>query len=136
MRFNSQLRRGGAVLGEQAGFAADDFRRDDVLAASGWSGSSYMMSSMTSSTTLRRPRAPVSFFLRLAGDLPERRLGELQLRRSSISKSFWYCLTSAFFGSVRICIELVFVQRRERAEHRQAADELGDHAELDDVVGW
>ena len=52
----------------------------------------------------------------------------------SISKSFWYCLTSAFFGSVRMLTSVVLVERLERGEHRQAADELGDHAELDQVV--
>ena len=48
-------------------------------------------------------------------------------------KNFWYCLTSAFFGSVRMLISVSHVQRLERRAQRQAADELGDHAELDQV---
>ena len=53
----------------------------------------------------------------------------------SISKSFWYCFTSAFFGFVRMSIERVLVQLVERREDRQAADELRDEPELEQVLG-
>ena len=41
----------------------------------------------------------------------------------------------AFLGSVRILHQRVFVQLLERRDHRQAADEFGDQAELDQVFG-
>jgi hypothetical protein len=43
-------------------------------------------------------------------------------------------LTSAFFGSVRIWMSAVFAQRHQRRDDGQTPDELGDHAELDDVL--
>ena len=48
-------------------------------------------------------------------------------------KNFWYCLTSAFFGSVRMLISVSTSSGSSVAHERQAADELGDHAELDQV---
>ena len=41
----------------------------------------------------------------------------------------------AFLGSVRICTSACFVQLLERGDHRQAADEFRDQAELDQVFG-
>jgi hypothetical protein len=52
---------------------------------------------------------------------------------SSISNRRWYCLTSAFFGSVRIWISAVLVEVFERRQHRQTADEFGDEAELHQI---
>ena len=53
---------------------------------------------------------------------------------SSNSKNFWYCLTSAFLGSTRISDERLLVEVGHRADDRQAADELGDQAELEEVL--
>ena len=54
-------------------------------------------------------------------------------RTFSNSNSRWYCLTIAFFGRVRISISAIFVQIVQHAHHRQAADEFGNQAELDQV---
>ena len=48
---------------------------------------------------------------------------------------FWYCLISAFFGSIRIWISAASSSSSSVADDRQAADELGDQAELDQVLG-
>ena len=48
-------------------------------------------------------------------------------------KSFWYCLISAFFGSVRIWIKRFLVEFLQRRHHRQAADELRNKPILDKV---
>jgi hypothetical protein len=53
----------------------------------------------------------------------------------SISKSFWYCLTSAFFGWVRMVTRSSSVRSSRVASHREPADELRDHPELDQVLG-
>ena len=47
----------------------------------------------------------------------------------------WYCRTSEFFGSRRISISAPLSSSLERGHHRQAADELRDQAELDEVFG-
>src|SRR5678815_370285 len=64
-------------------------------------GSSYMISSMTSSRMARRPRAPVP---RLSASLAmAATASSVNLSRTfSRSKYFWYCLMIAFFGSLRI----------------------------------
>src|SRR5207237_7826624 len=64
-------------------------------------GSSYMISSMTSSRIARRPRAPVP---RLSASLAiAATASSVNLRRTfSRSKYFWYCLVIAFLGSLRI----------------------------------
>ena len=64
-------------------------------------GMSYIRSSITFSRIERRPRAPdlrASAWRATARSAPS----EKRSRTSSNSKSFWYCLTSAFFGSVRM----------------------------------
>ena len=44
-------------------------------------------------------------------------------------------MTSAFFGSLRILTSAVDVEVLERRDHRQAADEFGDQAELEQILG-
>ena len=93
-----------------------------------------MMSSIALSRMARRPRAPL--LLRRAprcATLSSAPLVNLSFT-PSISNSFWYCFTSAFFGCVRMCDQRVLVELVERRDHRQAADELGDHAELQQVL--
>ena len=53
----------------------------------------------------------------------------------SISNSRPYCLTSAFFGLVRISTSAALVEVLQRRHHRQAADELGDQAEPQQILG-
>ena len=50
----------------------------------------------------RRPRAPVLRAIALLAIALQRVLGEGRGVTSSISNSRWYCLTSAFFGLVRM----------------------------------
>ena len=52
----------------------------------------------------------------------------------SISKSFWYCFISAFFGWVRMVTRSSSVRSVSVAMIGQAADELGDHPELHQVL--
>ena len=78
-----------------------------------WSGSLYIRSSMISSHTARRARAPVSRF-RARSAISCRAPGVNSRSLPSMRKNFWYCLTSAFFGSVRMLISVVDVQRLER----------------------
>src|SRR5918996_2977233 len=64
-------------------------------------GSSYMISSMTSSRIARRPRAPVPRLS--ASRTMAATASSVNLRRTfSRSKYFWYCLMIAFFGSLRM----------------------------------
>ena len=53
----------------------------------------------------------------------------------SISNSRPYCLIRAFFGLVRISISAALVEVLQRGDHRQAADELRDQAEFQQVLG-
>src|SRR5512137_1358155 len=62
-------------------------------------GSSYMISSMQDSMMARRPRAP-DLRLIASRETAERALSVKRRLTPSISKSFWYCLMSAFFGSL------------------------------------
>ena len=82
---------------------------------------------------LQAARADVALE-RFLGDRLERVVGELQLDVLE-PMMVWYCRTSEFFGSRRISISALLVELVERGHHRQAADELGDQAELDQVLG-
>ena len=53
----------------------------------------------------------------------------------SNSKNFMYCLTSAFFGCVRMSTSAGFVEAVDAGEHRQPADELRDQPVLQQVLG-
>src|SRR5687768_989881 len=71
------------------------------LAPCAWSGRRYIKSSMISSHTARSARAPVSRFSArsaMASSAP----GVNSTSLPSMRKNFWYCLTIAFFGLVRI----------------------------------
>ena len=46
-----------------------------------------------------------------------------------------YCLTNAFFGSVRICTRSSSVSSSREHDDRNAADEFRNHAELVQVLG-
>ena len=108
---------------------------DDFLDAVRATGTSYMMSSIACSRMARRPRAPALRVERLAA---RRRASAPFVNLSftpSISNSFWNCFTSAFFGLVRMSISASSLSSWSVAMHRQAADELGDEAELEQVLG-
>src|SRR5690606_41647156 len=66
-------------------------------------GISYMTSSRTSSIVVRSPRAPV---LRSCASLATASSASSVTTSSTSSrlKNFWYCLTTAFFGSTRMRI--------------------------------
>ena len=109
---------------------AGDDDPGDVVAE----GTSNMIGPSTSSMIARSPRAPV--LRSTARSAIASRASSLNSSSTpSISNMRWYCLTSAFFGSVRISIERVLVERRHRRDDGQAADELGDQAELVQVFG-
>ena len=83
-----------------------------------------------------RPQAAGAGVLGLGhlGDLEEGVGGELELGPFHLEEP----LVLLDQGVARLGQDLdqgVHVQRVERADHRQPADELGDHAELDQVVG-
>ena len=68
-----------------------------------------MMFSIASSRTARSPRAPVFRFWAIR--TIARSASSVNSRRTfSISKNFWYCLTIAFFGCVRIVEQRLLVQ--------------------------
>ena len=71
----------------------------------------------------------------LARDRRQRRRAHLPARRRPCRTAFWYCLTSAFFGSVTDLHHRVPGQLAQRGDHRQAADQLGDQAEPDQILG-
>jgi len=52
-----------------------------------------------------------------------------------MARSFWYCFTSAFFGSVRIFTSAPASSSSSTATTGQAADEFRDEAVLDQVLG-
>ena len=52
----------------------------------------------------------------------------------SISKSFWYCLHQAVLRLREDVDERLLVELVQRRHDRQAADELGDEAELEQVL--
>src|SRR5213596_772427 len=67
----------------------------------GCDGMSYITSSMMFSMMARSPRAP-DFRLSASRAIAERAPSVKRRCTPSISKSFWYCRVSAFFGSFRI----------------------------------
>ena len=81
----------------------------------------------------RSPRAPV---LRGSpfGRSPCSASSVNSSRTSSISNSRWYCLTSAFFGLVRMSTSAVLVEIVERRDDRQAADEFRDQPEFQQIL--
>ena len=93
-----------------------------------------MMSSMMSSTIERRPRAPVSFALAILAISCEGLGGELDVGPFHLEEP----AVLLDQGVPRLGHDLdqgVDVQRHQRADDRQSADELGDHAEFEQVVG-
>ena len=71
-----------------------------------------MMSSMSRSKRLRSARAPVPFFTACAASA--RNASRVTVRLTpSMAKSFVYCFTIAFFGSVSIEHELVLGELRQ-----------------------
>ena len=81
----------------------------------------------------RRPRAPVSrssAFSAIATSASSEKTSSMP----SKEKKRWNCLTSALRGSVRIATRSLVGQLVDRRHHRQAADELGDQAVLDEVL--
>ena len=82
----------------------------------------------------RRPRAPVPRSSALSA-IASTASSVNSSSTSSSSKSFWYCLTSALRGSVRIWTSASWSSLVTLAISGQPADELGDQAELDEVLG-
>ena len=97
-------------------------------------GISYITSSMTSSRIARRPRAPE---LRRAASSaiarqrvgPEGQLHALELEQPLVLLGERVPRLPQHLG------QRVDVERVARDDHRQAAHELGDHAELDQILG-
>ena len=82
----------------------------------------------------RRPRAPslrVMAWSAMASRAPSSKISST----SSMSKSLANCLVTAFLGWVRMRHQGLPVQGLEGGHHGQAAHQLGDEAELDDVLG-
>ena len=82
----------------------------------------------------RRPRAPVPRTIARSA-MASMASAVNSSSTPSSSKSFWYCLTSALRGSVRIWTSASRSSLSTRGDHRQPADELGDQAELEQVLG-
>src|SRR5258705_264592 len=92
--FCSEMRMGRSLLRMTSRVMMHSF-------SAGSEGSSYITSSMTSSSTARRPRAPVPRFI--ASRAIAATASSVNLSRTfSSSKYFWYCLRIAFFGSRRM----------------------------------
>ncbi len=82
----------------------------------------------------RRPRAPVPRSIALSA-IASMASSVNSSSTPSSSKSFWYCLTSALRGSVRIWTSASWSSLVTLAISGQPADELGDQAELGEVLG-
>ena len=52
-----------------------------------------------------------------------------------MSNSLAYCFTRAFFGSFEDLDQRLDIEILQRRDHRQAADELGDQAEFQQILG-
>ena len=92
-----------------------------------------MMSSITSSTIDRRPRAPVSFSMARSAIARSAAVGELQLGVLHREQRL-VLLDQGVLRLGQDADQGVDVQRPQRRDDRQPADELGDHAELEEVV--
>ena len=104
-------------------------------ATSSRDGTSYITWSRTSSMMARRPRAPVP--RRIAWSAIASRASSVNSSSTpSSSKSRWYCLTSAL---LRLGEDRGRAPRWSSVAHagddREPADELGDQAELQQVLG-
>ena len=98
-------------------------------------GTSYMMSSIASSRIARRPRAPDLCFERLARRPPcSAPLVNLQLHAVHLEQLL-VLLHQRVLRLGQDVDQRVLVELVQRRDHRQAADELGDHAELEQVLG-
>ncbi len=97
-------------------------------------GTSYMMSSIASSKMARRPARAALADERLASDGLQRTLGELELDAVHL-EHLLKLLHQAVLGLGKDVDQRVFGQLVERGDHRQAADELRNQAELQQVFG-
>ena len=92
-----------------------------------------MISIMTSSRIDRSARAPVPRSIAFCTTAFS--AGSSNTRSTpSIRKSFSYCFTIAFFGSVRMFSSASSLSECSDGNQRQASDKLGDHAELDQIL--
>ena len=103
------------------------------LLPSSWSGSSYMISSITSSIILRRPRAPVPL-LSAAGDRGQGVAGEAQFAVFHREEAL-VLPDQRVFRLGQHADEPRLIQGRQRGDDRQAAHQFGNQAVLEDVVG-
>ena len=81
----------------------------------------------------RRPRAPAVAAERLARDRRERALGELELHAVHLEELL-VLLDQAVLRLGEDVDQRVLVELVQRGDDRQAADELGDQAELEQVL--
>ena len=82
----------------------------------------------------RRPRAPVSRSWAFLAIALQGLVGELQVGLFH-REQLLVLLGQRVLRLGEHADQRFLVERRQGADHRQAADELGDHAELDQVVG-
>ena len=92
-----------------------------------------MMSSIACSRMARRPRAPRLRIERLARHRLQRALGELELHAVHLEELL-VLLHERVLRLREDVDQRVFVQLVQRRQHRQAADELRDQAELEQVL--
>ena len=95
-------------------------------------GTSYMMSSISFSSRLRNARAPVPFLMRLRGQFVQRVRRELQFHAFH-RHQLGVLLGQRVLGVGQNRNQLVLGQFRQHGHHRQAADELGDEAEAEQI---
>ena len=82
----------------------------------------------------RRPRAPVSRVERLVGDRPQRVLGEVEIDVVVVEEAL-VLLDERVLRLGQDLDEILALQLMHRRQHRQAADELGDQAEVEEILG-
>ena len=91
------------------------------------------MSSSTCSRIVRRPRAPVLRFERLARDRGQRFGTELELDAFHVEQAL-ELLGDRVLRLGEDLDQRRFVELLERRDDRQAADELGNQTELDQIL--
>ena len=96
-------------------------------------GSSYIVLSSTSSRIARRPRAPVPRSSAWSAMASSAVAGELELDVFEL-EHLAVLLDERVLRLGEDLDQRVAVEAAHRADHRQAADELGDHPELDEVL--
>ena len=97
-------------------------------------GMSYMMSSSTSSTMVRRPRAPVFWLRACAAVSSSASGGEDQVDFVQL-KELAVLLDDRVLGLRQNANQGVAIQRLETHEDGETSDELGNQAVLEQILG-